>query len=141
MLLSPEGAQCYSHELSKVTLVPTSTTEVSTSRVTVTVSMRRAIVFHLFLEFIVRDRFLSAPLGNDGQVVEIFEQLFIVSDREDDGSFLALFIGQILDRCAHGIRPSFQTLVGDGEFATASCASVRMRSTIAKRPFLRVGLR
>src|SRR5437867_5392910 len=101
----------------------------------------KAIGLHLLLELVVRNRSLIATLGDNSQIVEVFEQFFVVGDRENDRDLFALFVSQELDRFAHGFNVSVHVRAGEAKPAACSRASARMRPTIANRPFLRVGLR
>jgi hypothetical protein len=64
-------------------------------------SMRKAITLQPFFQFRVGDRFLVAPFGNHGQIVQVFQQLFVVFNRKNGGGLSPFFICQKLDGRAH----------------------------------------
>jgi len=47
-------------------------------------------------QFCFIDRILVAPLGNDGEVVKVLEQLLILGDGDDDGRSSALGVCLVL---------------------------------------------
>jgi len=55
-----------------------------------------AIPLEVGNELLMRDRWLVSPLGYDGQVLQIFQQLLILGNRKHNGRSLALIVGQIL---------------------------------------------
>lgn len=67
-------------------------------------SMRKgalAAAFQALFEFGVRNCFLRAPCCNDGQIVQIFDQLFVSIDAQNHGGLPPFFIGQKLNCRAH----------------------------------------
>lgn len=47
------------------------------------------------------DRFV-ASFGDHSKIVQILQQLFVVTDWEDDGGAVAMLVGQILEDLAQG---------------------------------------
>src|SRR6266571_962672 len=70
--------------------------------------LKEAISPQLRLELVVRDGGLLSPLRNRRQVLEIFQQLFIICDREHDSRFLAGLISEILQGFAHAKKMVLQ---------------------------------
>ncbi len=52
-------------------------------------------------ELLVRDGDLVTALRDHRQVLQIFQQFFVIGDRKHNGSALTARVGQILDRIAH----------------------------------------
>jgi hypothetical protein len=63
--------------------------------------MRKAIAFRPFLELRMRNCFFLAPFGNHGQIVQVFQQFFVVFNRENSGGLSPFFIRQKLNCRAH----------------------------------------
>jgi len=64
-------------------------------------SMRKGTAFQPFLELGVRNCLFPAPFRNDGQIVQVFQQLFIIANVQNNGGFPPVFIGQKLNCPAH----------------------------------------
>ena len=64
-------------------------------------STRMGTAFQPFLELGVRNCLFPAPFRNDGQIVQVFQQLFIIANVQNNGGFPPVFIGQKLNCPAH----------------------------------------
>jgi len=54
---------------------------------------KSGVTLELSLHFGMRDRFLKLPLSNNGQVVKIFQQLFVLLKRQNHGFALSILVG------------------------------------------------
>ncbi len=64
-------------------------------------SMRKGTALQPFLELGVRNGPFPAPFGNDGQIVHVFQQLFIIANVQNNGGFPPLFVRQKLNNATH----------------------------------------
>jgi hypothetical protein len=63
--------------------------------------LKEAIALELGNELLVRDGGLTAALGYDGQIFQIFEQFLVIGNRKNDGSAFAVVVGNVFNRLAH----------------------------------------
>ena len=56
--------------------------------------MRKDMAFQPFLELGMGNGFFPAPLGNGGQIVQVFQQLFIIVNVQNHSGLPPFFIGQ-----------------------------------------------
>ena len=70
--------------------------------------LKDAIALELFDELLMGNCGFIAALGDNGQVVQVLDQLLIVRNWQDDGGALAALVGKILKRLAHQLNFSFQ---------------------------------
>jgi hypothetical protein len=54
-----------------------------------------------FLELGVRNGFFPAPFRNDSQIIQVFQQLFVIVNGQNHGGFPPFFIRQELNCRAH----------------------------------------
>jgi len=54
---------------------------------------KSGVTLELSLQFDMRNRFLRLSLSNNGQVVEIFQQLFVLLERENDSFAFSVLVG------------------------------------------------
>ena len=59
------------------------------------------MAFQAFLELGVRDGFFPAPFRDDGQVVQVFQQFFVIVNVQNHGGLPPFLIGQKLNGRAH----------------------------------------
>ena len=52
-------------------------------------------------ELVVRDEWLIATLGNDREVVQVFEKFLVVANRKHNRRAVAMFVSEILQGLAH----------------------------------------
>ena len=60
-----------------------------------------SIAFQIGEELLVWNHWFVAALGDHGQVVQIFEEFFVVADWKNDGCALAVVIREVLEWLAH----------------------------------------
>ena len=63
--------------------------------------LKEAISPQLRFELLVGDGRFLPPLCNRREIVKVFQQLFIICDREHNSGFLAGLVGEILQGFAH----------------------------------------
>src|SRR6266853_578001 len=81
-------------------------------------------------EFLVRDCRLVSPLSYHRQILQVLQELLIVGNREHNGSSLAMIVGQILKRVAHGQTVS-QNMVASRFEALSSVTRKKTRPKAA----------
>jgi hypothetical protein len=67
-------------------------------------STRKGTAFQPLLELGVRNCRFPAPLRDDGQIVHILQQFFILRNVQNNGGFPPFFIGQKLNCRVHGLK-------------------------------------
>lgn len=60
-----------------------------------------SIALQIGEELVVWNHRFVAAFGNYGQVVQIFEELFVIADWKNDGCALAVVIREVLEWLAH----------------------------------------
>ena len=63
--------------------------------------LKSAIALEVGNEGIVGDNGFAAALGDDCEIVQIFEELLVVGDGKNDGGALAMLVSEILQGLAH----------------------------------------
>jgi hypothetical protein len=63
--------------------------------------LKEAIALELGNELLVRNGGLLPALCYDGQIFEVFQQLFVLSDWNNDSRTFAAIVGNVLNRIAH----------------------------------------
>src|ERR1035437_1562899 len=63
--------------------------------------LKDAIPLQVGFELLVQHRRFLSPLGEGCQVLQILQQLLVVTDREHDGSLLASLVSEVLQSFTH----------------------------------------
>ena len=61
-------------------------------------------------ELCVRNDWLGASFGDNGQVFQVFEKLLVIGNRKHHGSSLSVIVGQMLEGGLRKIRPGVRRL-------------------------------
>jgi hypothetical protein len=77
--------------------------------------LKEAIALELGNELLVRNGGLLPALCYDGQIFEVFQQLFVLSDWNNDSRTFAPIVGNVLNRIAHDWRLAETAMIGNGE--------------------------
>jgi hypothetical protein len=77
--------------------------------------LKEAIALELGNELLVRNGGLLPALCYDGQIFEVFQQLFVLSDWNNDSRTFAAIVGNVLNRIAHDWRLAETAMIGNGE--------------------------